>query len=109
MHWPFAHVAKVVRRCDDTCAEMKLPKSIGQHARRQRVVGGNDPSCQRLAPLTLRRVGSARVSLCNLRQSGPTRGHYHLAFSLRIATLKYMLRLAPVFEVTNGRHRFTRL
>ena len=62
MGGPLAVVAEIARRPHDAAAEMIMPKAIGQHARRERIFGIDDPTGQSLAPLSLRGVGGERIA-----------------------------------------------
>src|SRR3954451_8684362 len=113
MRRPLAHITEVVRGGDDTCAEMKLPQPIGQHARRQRIVGSYEPFGKGSASFPLGCIGRERISLGDLCERAQTRRDNFCAFSLRIATFENTLLLARLLGVSDtskwfallGRHR----
>src|SRR3954466_9118164 len=109
MRRPLAHITEVVRRGDDTGAEMKLPQPISQHARRQRIVGGHEPFGKGSASFPLGCIGRERISFGDLCERTQTGRYNFCAFSLRIAPFENTLLLARLLEVTDTRKRLALL
>src|SRR5438128_895337 len=101
MRRTLAHVSEIARRSDNAAAKVKLPQPVDQHARRQRIIGGNEPICERLATISFGCIRWQHISFRGIGKRTYTFRNDVFTLALRIAPFKHMLSASRLLEAAN--------